>query len=84
MARRSDNSQSLSHESISQEYNYRHNFEVRESERHEARMEEITNAHRDFVGKSDGKRPLGTPRRDCRIKLNWIVGKKKVRGRGSD
>ena len=31
--------------------------------------------HRVLVGKSEGKRPLGRPRRDGRIILRWIFRK---------
>jgi hypothetical protein len=37
-------------------------------------MEERKNAYRILVGKPEGKRPLGNPRRK-RIILKWILGR---------
>jgi hypothetical protein len=39
---------------------------------HVARMGEGRDVHRVLVGKSEGKRPLGRPRRRWRIILRWI------------
>jgi hypothetical protein len=39
---------------------------------HVARMEEKRNAYRILVGKSEGKRPLGRPRREWTI-LKWVL-----------
>jgi hypothetical protein len=41
---------------------------------HVARMGEKRNAYRIFVGKSEGMRPLGRPRRrwENNIKMDWI------------
>ena len=40
---------------------------------HAARMMQSRNAHRAFVGKPEGKRPLGRPRRrwEDNIKMDW-------------
>ena len=40
-----------------------------------ARMGEGTGVHRVLVGKPEGKRPLGTPRRRWEIILRWIFRK---------
>jgi hypothetical protein len=40
---------------------------------HVARMEEKRNAFRILVGKPEGKRPLGRPRRRWWIILKWIL-----------
>ena len=42
---------------------------------HVARMGEDRGVHRVLVGKPEGKRPLGRPRRDRRIILRWIFRK---------
>jgi len=46
---------------------------------HVERMEDMKNAYKTFVGKSDGKRPLQTPRRrwkdNIRMDLKEIGGK---------
>ena len=42
---------------------------------HVARKGEDRGLHRVLVGKPEGKRPLGRPRRDGRIILGWIFGK---------
>ena len=42
---------------------------------HVERMGEDRVVHRVLVGKSEGKRPLGRPRRDGRIILRWIFRK---------
>jgi len=42
---------------------------------HVARMGESRDACRDLVGKPEGKRPLGRPRRRWRIILRWIFRK---------
>jgi len=42
---------------------------------HVARMGEGRGVDRVLVGKSEGKRPLGRPRRRWRIILRWIFGK---------
>ena len=39
---------------------------------HVARMEQSRNAYRILVGKPEGKRSLGRPRRDGRLILKWI------------
>jgi hypothetical protein len=38
-------------------------------------MREKRNAYRIFVGKPEGKRPLGSPRRTWWIILKWILGR---------
>ena len=40
-----------------------------------ARMGEGRGVHRVLVGKPEGKRPLGRPRRRWEIILRWIFGK---------
>jgi hypothetical protein len=40
---------------------------------HVARMGEKRNAYRILVGKPEGKRPLGRPRRRWEIILEWIL-----------
>jgi hypothetical protein len=40
---------------------------------HIGRMGEKKNAYRILVGKPEGKRPLGRPRRRWRIRLGWIL-----------
>ena len=42
---------------------------------HAARMGEDRGVHRVLVGKPEGKRPLGRPRRRWRIILRWIFRK---------
>jgi len=42
---------------------------------HVTRMGEGRGVHRVLVGKPEGKRPLGRPRRRWRIILRWIFGK---------
>ena len=42
---------------------------------HVARMGEGRGVHRVLVGKQDGKRPLGDPDVDGRIRLRWIFRK---------
>ena len=42
---------------------------------HVALMEEGRGVHRVLVGKPEGKRPLGRPRRRWRIILKWIFRK---------
>ena len=39
---------------------------------HVARMEQSRNAYRVLVGKPDGKRPLGRPRRGWKDNIKWI------------
>jgi hypothetical protein len=41
-------------------------------EEHVARMEEKRNAYRILVGKSEGKRPLGIPRRRWVDNIKWM------------
>jgi hypothetical protein len=43
--------------------------------RHVARTEETRNVHNTLVGKPEGKRALGRPRRGRKIILKWILGK---------
>jgi hypothetical protein len=38
-------------------------------------MAEMINAYNTIVGKLEGNRPLGRPRRRWRIILEWILGK---------
>jgi len=40
-----------------------------------ARMREMRNAYNIWVGKPEGKRPLGGPRCRCGDKLEWTLGK---------
>jgi hypothetical protein len=40
---------------------------------HVTRMGEKRNAYRIWVGKPEGKRPLGRPRLDGRIILEWTL-----------
>jgi hypothetical protein len=42
---------------------------------HVAQMREGRGVYRDLVGKPEGKRPLGRPRRRWRIILRWIFWK---------
>jgi len=42
---------------------------------HVARMGAMRNAYNIFVGKPEGKRPLGRPRRRWKIMLELILGK---------
>ena len=42
---------------------------------HVARMEEERGVHNILVGKPEGKRPLGRPRRRWRVILRWILRK---------
>jgi hypothetical protein len=42
---------------------------------HVARMGEERGVHRELVGKHEGKRPLGRPRRRWEITLRWMLGK---------
>jgi hypothetical protein len=42
---------------------------------HVARMGEGRDVYRVFVGKPEGKKPLGRPRRNGRIILRWIFRK---------
>jgi hypothetical protein len=45
-----------------------------------ARMGEGINLYRVLVGKPEGKRPLGRPRRRCRMGLEWILGRLAAEG----
>jgi hypothetical protein len=42
---------------------------------HVARMGDVRNESKKFVGKPKGKRPLGRPRRGGKIILGWILWK---------
>ena len=42
---------------------------------HVARMEEGRGVHKVLVGKPDGKRPLGRPKRRWEVILRWIFRK---------
>ena len=42
---------------------------------HVARMGETRGIYRNLMGKSEGKRPLGRPRRKLRVISRWIVRK---------
>jgi hypothetical protein len=42
--------------------------------RHVARTRAMRNSYKIFVGKSEGKSPLGRPRRGWKIILKWILG----------
>jgi hypothetical protein len=42
---------------------------------HAARIGEMRGVYRALVGKHEGKRPLGRPRRNGRIILKWIFRK---------
>jgi hypothetical protein len=38
-------------------------------------MGEMRNSYTILVGKSEGKDPLGRPRRRCEVILDWVLGK---------